>query len=130
MTYRSRAGLKTFIDQMVPSNQTSEVSAADIRGLLNDMVDSYKQGPEPPLPWWLQRFESAFPTPGPLDIAQLTAAFTEAYMRTGVRSETYRATFPVATSVAGYVAVLVPVSYLPFQSGYPTLVGAFSPVFL
>ena len=49
-------------------------------------------------------------------------------MRTGVRSETYRATFPVNTAVAGYVAVLVPVSYLPFQNGYPVRVGSFGTV--
>ena len=48
MTYRSKAGMRSRIDLLVPSNQTSAVSASDMRELLGDMVDSYEFGRSPP----------------------------------------------------------------------------------
>ena len=47
MTYRSKAGLKTILAQRVESNVVGGVSAEDVRETLNDLVDSYAQGPEP-----------------------------------------------------------------------------------
>ena len=111
MTYRSKAGLKSRIDLLAPSNQTSEISAADVRELLGDIVDSYVQGEVPPVNTWQIFYESV----AAQDQAQLTAILTADYIRVnGVRSQNLQ--FPPFTAAAdGNFAWLVPESYQPIR---------------
>ena len=125
MTFRSKGGLRVFIDQMFPTNINKLISAETLRGFLHDLVDSLKEGTEPYPQIWGRIF---------VDVGQvmtddeLEAAMTVEWVRQGVRVEdTVYIDLPEPEDI-GFAAFYVPTTWwVNFMEGigFPRLRGGF-----